>query len=114
MTNIVWIRTYDIREIPIGSLISDIENEEYIEPSFFWFRKDDHVLKGTFTKLECIDLNQEGEAIAFEFTTEKVQRLNRKYYASVPGFRSDFPKGFLYAIEVKPYDPNQEPEDDCL
>ena len=108
----VWIHTNEIRNIPIGSYISE-KMAHSDEPSLFWYRKSDHILQLCYTKIEDISLDENGEAVRFIYSTQH-EKKKYNYYASRPGFHNDFPHGFLYAIDCVPYDHDQEPEDDCL
>ena len=100
----MWKRVFNINEVPIGSYISSPHKDgDSFVPNEYWYKED----------LSVFSIFRGIYPHGFKYSSEVLEECSWSY-SSQRGFINDFPLGILYKIEVEPYDPNQEPEDDCI
>lgn len=112
---VIWRFVEDWNDIPEGCLIAVAENRIEHKPSSYWYRESNVKTIKTFFVKYNPNIGGSGE-----FT----YKFQEKYYENKSpmneGMASELlryfhpDQKFLYGIEAEPYDPNQEPEDDCL
>ena len=101
---LIWSPVVDWEQVPIGAYIS-VSRERDDKPSVFWYSPD--LIQCIYTGM---NLSDDGTLLVISYDCTEESSVSHDEYS----MDTEFPRAFLYATELPDYDPDQEPEDDCL